>query len=122
MGDELGPLIFTSDGTHLANFAGDKNEWPVYIAIGNLSSKIRQMPSTRTVVMVALLPSPILNRNIPDKCLDEQQQRNRVVLYKVHRPVLQQLTIEHDPNAESGQYKVPCADSNFRRCKRVLAA
>jgi len=61
-----------SDGTHLSNFAGDKKEWPVYITIGNLSSKIRQMPSLHSVVMVALQPIPIKNRNIPRKRLEKQ--------------------------------------------------
>ena len=44
VGDTLVPLIIMSDGTHLSKFAGDKNEWPVYITIGNLSAKLRQMP------------------------------------------------------------------------------
>jgi hypothetical protein len=46
------------------------------MTIGNLSSKIRQMPSTHSVMMVALLPIPIKNRNIPQKWLDEQRQTN----------------------------------------------
>jgi len=62
-----------SDGTHLSNFAGDKKEWPVYMTIGNLSSMIRQMPSTNSILMVALLPIPIKNSNIPQKRLDEQR-------------------------------------------------
>jgi hypothetical protein len=61
-----------SDGTHLSNFAGIKKEWPVYMTIGNLLSKMPQTPSTHSVVMVALLPIPIKNRNIPQKWLDEQ--------------------------------------------------
>jgi len=65
-----------SDGTHLLNFARDKNEWPAFMTIGNLSSEIRQMPSTHSVVMVALLPILIKTRNIPLKRLDEQRQRN----------------------------------------------
>jgi len=65
-----------SDRIHLSNFAGDKKEWPVYMTIGNLSSKICQMPSTHRVVMVALLPIPIKNRNIPQKRLDEQRETN----------------------------------------------
>jgi hypothetical protein len=55
-----------SDGTHLSNFAGHKNEWLVYMTIGNPSLKIHQMPSTHSVVMVALLPIPIKIRNIPE--------------------------------------------------------
>jgi len=65
-----------SDGTHLSNFAGDKREWPVYMRIGNICSKISQMTSTHAVVMVALLPIPIKNRNIPEKWLDEHRQTN----------------------------------------------
>jgi hypothetical protein len=111
-----------SDGTHLSNFAGDKKEWPVYMTIGNLSSKLRQMPSTHSVVMVALLPIPIKNRNIPQKRLDEQRHTNREVLNEVLRRVLQPLTFKQNPSAESGYYNVLCADGNFRRCKPVLAA
>jgi len=67
MGDTRVALIFMSDRTHLSNFAGDKKEWPVYMTIGNVSSKIRQMPSTHSVVMVALLLIQIKNGNIPQK-------------------------------------------------------
>jgi len=63
-----------SDGTYLSNFAGDKNQWPVYMTIGNQSSKIRQMPSTHSVVRVTLMPIAIKNCNIPQKRLNEQRQ------------------------------------------------
>jgi len=122
VGDTLVPLIFMSDGTHLSNIAGDKQESPVYMTIGNLSSKLRQMPSTHSVVMVALLPVPIKNRNIPQTRLEEQRQTNREMLNKVLRRVLHPLTFKQNPTAESGYYNVPCADGNFRRCKPVLAA
>jgi len=111
-----------SDGTHLSNFAGNKKEWPVYMAIGNLSSKLRQMPSTHCIIMVALLPILIKNRNIPQKRLDEQRHTNREVLNKVLQWVLQPLTCKQKPSAESGYYNVLCTDGNFRRCKLVSAA
>jgi len=88
LGDTLVPLIFMSDRTHLSNFAGDKKEWPVYMTTGNLSWQIRQMPSMHTVVMVALLPIPIKNRNIAQRRLDEQRQTIREVLNEVLRRVL----------------------------------
>jgi len=122
VGDTLVPLIFMSDGTHLSNFAGDKKERPVYMTIGNLSSEIRQMPSMHSVVMVALLPIPITNRNVPQKRLDEQWQTNREVLKEVLRRLLQPLTFKHNSSAGSGYYNVLCADGNFRHCKPVLAA
>jgi len=114
VGDILVPLIFMSDGTHLSNFAGDKKEWPVYMTIGNISLKIRQIPSTHSVVIVALLPTPIKNRNIPQTWLDEQRQTNREVLNKVLRRVLHLLTFKQNPSAESRYYNVLCADGNFR--------
>jgi hypothetical protein len=114
------PSIFMSDGTHLSNFAGDKKEWPVYMTIGNLSSKICQTPSTHSIVMVALLPIPIKNRNIPQTRLDEQRQTNREVLNQVLWRLLQPLTFKPNPRAGSGYYNVLCADGNFRCCKLVL--
>jgi hypothetical protein len=116
------PLIFMSDGTHLSNFAGDKKEWPVYMSIGNLSSKIRQTPSTHRVVMVALFPIPINNRRITQKWLDEQRETNREVLNEVLWPVLEPLTFKQHPSADSGYYNVLCADGNFRPCKPVVSA
>jgi len=116
------PFIFIPDGMNLSNFAGDNKEWPVYMTNGNLSSKLRQMPSTHSVVMVALLLIPIKNRNIHKKRLDEQRHTNREVLNEVLLRVLQPLTFKQNPSAESGYYNVLCADGNFRRCKPVLAA
>jgi len=79
------------------------------MTIGNLSSKIRQIPSIDTDVMVALLPMPITNHYIPQKRLDEQRQTNRDVLNKVLRRVLQPLTFKRNHNVESGYYNVLCA-------------
>jgi len=122
VGDTLVPLIFMSNRTHLSNFAGDKKEWPVYMTFGNLSSKIRQMPTTHSVVMVALLPIAIKNRNNPQMQLHEQRQTNREVLNYILRWVLQPLTFQQHLSVESGYYNVLCADGNFSHYKPVLAA
>jgi len=122
VGDTLVPLIFMSDGTHLSNFPDDKKEGPAYKTIGNLSSKIRQMLSTQSIVMVALLQIPIKNRNISQKRLDKQRETNREVLNKVLWRVFHPLTFKQNPRANSGYYNVLCADVNFRHCKPVLAA
>jgi hypothetical protein len=58
------------------------------MTIGNLSSKIRQVPSTHSVVMVALLPIPINNRNISQKWLDDLRGTNREVLNEVRLRLL----------------------------------
>jgi hypothetical protein len=67
VGDTVIPVVFKADGTHLSNFPPDQTEWPVYMTIGNPSWKLRQVPSTHSVVIVALLSIPIKNRNIPQK-------------------------------------------------------
>jgi len=102
VGDTLVPLIFMSDRTHLSNFAGDKTKWPVYMTFGNLSSMIRQMPSIHSVIMFALMPIAIKNRNIPQKRLDEQRQTNQEVLNEVLRLLLQTLTFKQIPAPRVG--------------------
>jgi len=71
------------------------------MTIDILSSKFRQMPSTHSIVMVALLLIAIKHVNFPQKRLDEQQQTNHEVLNEVLRRVLQSLTIKYNPCAES---------------------
>jgi hypothetical protein len=66
-----------SDRIQLSNFAGDMNEWQVYMRIGNSSANIHKMPSTLSIVMVILLQVPIKNHNICQKQLDEQRQTNQ---------------------------------------------
>ena len=80
MGDTLVPLVFISDRMHLSTFAGDYKEWPVYMTIGNLSSKVCQWPSTHSVIMVAPLPIPIKNCNIPEGLSDDNFRRSKPVL------------------------------------------
>jgi hypothetical protein len=111
-----------SDGTHLSSFAGNKILCPVYMTIGNLSSQLLQMPSTHSVVIVALLPIPIKNRNSPQKRLDKQRKTNPEVLNEVLLRVLLPLTFKQNCSSGSGYYNVLCADGNFRQWKPVLAA
>jgi hypothetical protein len=61
VGDTQVPVMFMSEGKQFSNFAWDKVEWPGIISIGNLSSKICQMPSMHRVIMVALLLIQIKN-------------------------------------------------------------
>jgi len=115
------PSIFLSNGIRLSNFTGDKQEWPVYMTIGNPSSKIHQMPSTYSIEMVTLLPIPIKHRNVPQKRLDEQWRTKRELLTEVLWQVLQSLTLKQNASAERRYYNILCADGNVRCCKPVLA-
>ena len=118
VGETLVPVIIMSDGTHLSNIAGNKSQWPVYMTMGNLSSTIRQMPSTHSVVKVTLLPIPNRNLNNAQKRLDEQRQTNRKVLSEVLWHVFQPLIFKQNPSAESRYYIFLCADGNFGHCYR----
>jgi len=80
------------------------------------------MPSTGSVLMIALLPIPIKNHNIPQDQLDEQRQSSREVLNEVLQRLLQPVTLKHNPRAGSGYYNILCADGNFGCFKLVLAA
>jgi len=122
VGYTLVPLSFISDRTHLTNFAGDKKQWHLYVMIGNLLFKVRQMPATHSVVMVALLPILIKTCNILQKRLDEQRKTNQQVLNEVLWRVLEPLNFTQNPSSKSGYYNVLSADGNFSRCKQVLAA
>jgi len=110
-----------SNGTHISNFAGNKKEWPLYMTIGNLSSKVRQTASTHSVVMVAVLPTPIKTVNIPQTQWDEQRQTNREVLNEVLWQLFQPCTFEQNPSTGSGYFNILCSDGNFTCCKPVLA-
>ena len=50
------PIICASDETHLTNYSGDKSAWPVYITVGNLSSKARNASSSHRLLLLGLLP------------------------------------------------------------------
>jgi hypothetical protein len=75
-----------------------------------------------SAVMVAHLPIPIKNCNIPLKRLDELRKTHREVLKEVLRWVLQPLTYKQKPSTKSRYYHVLCGDGDFRRYKPVLAA
>ncbi|KAF8287638.1 hypothetical protein DL93DRAFT_2234551 [Clavulina sp. PMI_390] len=51
-------IKLASDKTHLTNFSGDKNMWPVYISIGNIHKGTRNKPSRRAWILLAKLPTP----------------------------------------------------------------
>ena len=69
------------------------------------------MLSMHSVVLVALLPIPIRNSDIPLKLLDEHRQTDREELNELRRQLLHDHTFEQNPSAESGYYNILCADA-----------
>lgn len=50
------PVLLGSDKTHLTVFAGDKHAWPLYMSVGNISSKVRNKPKWRAWALIAYIP------------------------------------------------------------------
>jgi hypothetical protein len=121
MGNSLVPLIFMFDGIYLSDFSCDMKEWPVYLTISNLTSKICQMPSTHIMIMVLHLSILIKNHNIARMLLDELRQTNRDVLNMVPWRVVQPLTFEHNPSAKSRYCNILCPNGDCRCSKPVIA-
>ena len=44
--------------------------WPIYITIGNLSSKIRNTPNTYAMILIKLLPIPATKKGAMNVKLD----------------------------------------------------
>jgi hypothetical protein len=106
VGDTLVPMIFMSDGTHLSIVTCHKPEWSVYLKVGNLSAKIRQILSMDGTVMVTFQPRPIKNCNSSQKQLDEKRQTKREVLNTVLQCILQPLNIRQNPSTTNRYYNV----------------
>jgi hypothetical protein len=79
--------MFMSEGTRLSNNPG------------NLSSKLRQMTTMDTVIMVALLPIIIKNGNILQKQLNVEGQTHREVVNEILQWILHSLTINQNPSS-----------------------
>lgn len=122
IGHTLVALIFMSNRIHLSNFACNKNEWPVYLAITNPSSMINKMPATHSVVMVPLLPIAVKNCNLIQMWRNQHCQENLELLMKVLQWTLQPPSFKHNLSSETTYYNVPCSDGTFQHCKPVIVA
>ncbi|KAI6040960.1 hypothetical protein EDC04DRAFT_2879042 [Pisolithus marmoratus] len=61
-GGTVTPVILVSDKTELSLFKGDKNAWPMYLSIGNLSKEVCCQPGCHALVLLGYLPVSKLER------------------------------------------------------------
>ncbi|KZV63194.1 hypothetical protein PENSPDRAFT_590307 [Peniophora sp. CONT] len=108
------PIILASDKTQLSTFSGDKQAWPVYLTIGNISSEIRMQPSKHAMVLLGYIPVTKLNRIFYEK--DRKVEGHRLFHF-----AMKQLLA---PLVEAGSkgVEMTCADGFVRRVFPILFA
>ena len=112
-GAVLAPVILASDKTNLSQFGGDKQAWPVYLTLGNISKGIRRQPSSHGSVLIGYLLVAKL------ACFSEGARAN--AQYRLFHQAMRTLL---RPLVSTGQDGVlmTCADSKIQRVYPILAA
>ncbi|KAF7290282.1 hypothetical protein MIND_01342200 [Mycena indigotica] len=107
------PIILSSDKTQLSSFAGDKQAWPVYISIGNISKSIRRQPNSRATVLLGYIPVPKLD------CYSKTARK--VAAYQIFHDCMRRM-LEGLAEAGKDGVDIACADGWVRWCFPLLAA
>ncbi|KAJ7576496.1 hypothetical protein C8J56DRAFT_1007498 [Mycena floridula] len=113
IGSTIAPIILSSDKTQLSRFSGDKQAWPVYLSIGNISKEKRRKPSERAMVLIGYLPVTKLECYDKDVRSLEQQR----LFHKCMKSLL-------EPIVEARKNGVPmmCSDGFVRHVYPIVMA
>ncbi|KJA28252.1 hypothetical protein HYPSUDRAFT_129651 [Hypholoma sublateritium FD-334 SS-4] len=106
------PVILSSDKTNLSRFSGDKQAWPVYLGIGNVSKAIRRKPTAHAMVLVGYIPVCKLDCFTKNKRSDAGYQ----LFHECMRKILEPLKA-----AGTNGLDVVCADGFVRTIFPVLS-
>ncbi|KAJ7053461.1 hypothetical protein C8F01DRAFT_1375062 [Mycena amicta] len=112
-GATIVPIILSSDKTQLSSFAGDKQAWPVYISIGNISKSIRRQPSSRATVLLGYIPVPKLD------CYSKPARK--IAAYQIFHDCMRKM-LEVLVDAGRDGVDMACADGWVRWVFPLLAA
>ena len=104
--------FLASDKKNLSQFSGNKQAWPVYLTIGNISKAIQHQPSSHGSILIGYLPVTKLT-SFSEGTQSNAQHR---LFYQAMRTLLQPLVA----TGHNGVL-MTCADAKVRKIFPILA-
>ncbi|KAG9088471.1 hypothetical protein FRC06_002015, partial [Ceratobasidium sp. 370] len=113
-GATIAPIILAVDKTQMTVLSGNKQAWPVYLSIGNISKEIRRKPSERATLLVGYIPVVSLS-DISDKT--KRSETSWQLFHTCMESILEPLK-----EASRKGVEMFCADGGVHRVHPILAA
>ncbi|QRV89130.1 hypothetical protein RhiJN_17148 [Ceratobasidium sp. AG-Ba] len=105
-GATVAPVILSCDKTQLSRMSGNRQAWPVYLTIGNISKNLRRRPSKHAMILLGYVPVTDLTGN------EESQFFHDCV----------KIMVESMISAGKNRVEMFCADGGIRTVFPILAA